>query len=370
MRSITQIAAIGLMAALFTVSARAEKLVLVAGGDMQQEGLPATQAKLNQPFGVDFNRSGEMFLVELGGGRVLKVDTAGRLTRLAGTGAKGDGGDGGPGPQAIFNAMHSLVVAPDGALLLADTLNNRVRRYDPATGRVTAFAGTGEKGDAGDGGPAAQARFGGIYCVALDPAAKRLYLTDLDNRRIRAVELTSGVVSTVAGNGEKGVPEDGAVAVKAPLVDPRAAIADRKGNVYILERSGHALRVVDPSGKIRTIVGTGKKGAEGDGGDGAAGRPERAQASLPGPGGQRDHRRYRESRHPQVLAQGRKDRAHRRQRPQGHGRHRRAAAGGRVQPAAWRLHELRRHALHRRQQQPPRAADRQMTVALAASGLP
>src|SRR5688572_33024878 len=110
MRSTTRIAAIGLTAALFTFSARAEKLVLVAGGDTQQEGLPATQAKLNQPFGVDFNRSGEMFLVELGGGRVLKVDTAGRLTRLAGTGAKGDGGDGGLGPQAIFNAMHSLVV--------------------------------------------------------------------------------------------------------------------------------------------------------------------------------------------------------------------------------------------------------------------
>jgi DNA-binding beta-propeller fold protein YncE len=244
---------------------QAEKLVLVAGGSVEQEGVPAVQAKLRGPFGVDFNRSGEMFLVELAGGRVLKVDTAGRLTRLAGTGEKGDQGDGGPGLQAVFNGMHSLVVAPDGALLLADTWNNRVRRLDPATGRVTALAGTGEKGDAGDG-PATQAKFGGIYCISLDPAGKRLYLTDLDNRRIRMLDLASGLVSTVAGNGEKGVPPDGAEAAKAPLFDPRAAAADRKGNVYVLERGGHALRVVDPAGRIRTVVGTGKKGAEGDGG--------------------------------------------------------------------------------------------------------
>lgn len=271
-----RIVASGLVYAVLATAARAEKLVLVAGGAMDQDGVAAVQAKLRGPFGVDFNRSGEMFLVELGGGRVLKVDTSGRLTRLAGTGEKGDKGDGGPGPQAVFNGMHSLVVAPDGALLLADTWNNRVRRLDPATGRVTAFAGTGEKGDAADGVPATQAKFGGIYCIALDPAGKRLYLTDLDNRRIRVMDLASGIVSTVAGNGEKDAPKDGAEAAKSPLVDPRAAVADRKGNVYVLERSGHALRVVDPTGKIRTVVGTGKKGAEGDGG-------EALQATLNGP---------------------------------------------------------------------------------------
>lgn len=256
--------------------ARAEKLVLVAGGKLEHEGVAATEAKLRGPFGVDFNRSGELFLVELGGGRVLKIDTAGRLTRLAGTGAKGDSGDGGPGLSAVFNGMHSLVVAPDGSLLLADTWNNRVRKFDPATGRVTAFAGTGEKGSSGDGGPATNARFGGIYCVALDPAGKRLYLADLDSRQIRMVDLATNVVSTVAGNGEKGVPSDGADAVKAPLVDPRAVAVDRKGNVYVLERGGHALRMVDSNGRIRTVVGTGKKGAEGDGG-------EAIKATLNGP---------------------------------------------------------------------------------------
>src|SRR5262249_18741810 len=144
---------------------------------------------------------------------------------------------------------------------------NRVRRLDPKTGIVTPFAGTGEKGYGGDGGPAAKAQFGAIYCVAFDPKGERLYLADLDNRRIRAIDRKTGIVPTVAGNGEKGVPADGAEAVKAPLVDPRAVAVDGKGNIYILERSGHALRVVDASGKIRTVAGTGKAGSTGDGGD-------------------------------------------------------------------------------------------------------
>src|SRR5262249_56564952 len=89
---------------------------------------------------------------------------------------------------------------------------------------------------------------------------------DLDNRRVRAIDLQTGVVRTVAGNGKKGVPADGADALQSPLVDPRAVAADRKGNVYILERSGHALRVVTPDGKIRTVAGTGQPGLSGDGG--------------------------------------------------------------------------------------------------------
>jgi DNA-binding beta-propeller fold protein YncE len=83
-------------------------------------------------------------------------------------------------------------------------------------------------------------------------------------------------VDTVAGNGERGKPEDEAEARRAPLVDPRAVAVDPLGNVYILERSGHALRVVDSAGKIRTVVGTGKPGNSGDGGDGR-------QATLKGP---------------------------------------------------------------------------------------
>src|SRR5262249_49734915 len=154
----------------------------------------------------------------------------------------------------------SLAVAPGGDVYLADTWNNCVRKLDPKSGTITRVAGTGEKGYAGDGGPAVKAQFGGIYCIALDAKAERLYLADLDNRRVRVVNLRNGVVDTVAGNGQKGVPPDGTDARNAPLVDPRAVAVDGAGNVYVLERGGHALRVVEPGGKIRTVAGTGQRG--------------------------------------------------------------------------------------------------------------
>ena len=97
-------------------------------------------------------------------------------------------------------------------------------------------------------------------CITLDPAKRRLQIADLKNRRIREVDLASSTVTTIAGNGKKGVPINGNDATESPLVDPRAVAADRLGNTYILERGGHALRVVDRHGKIKTVAGTGEKG--------------------------------------------------------------------------------------------------------------
>jgi sugar lactone lactonase YvrE len=157
-------------------------------------------------------------------------------------------------------------MGPDSTLYVADTWNNCVRAIDLDKGTIRRIAGTGEKGFSGDSGPAIDAQFGGVYCAALDPAGTALYLADLDNRRIRRVDLRTGMVSTVAGNGKRGIPDDGALAVEAPLVDPRAVAVDKAGNVYVLARSGHALRVVDSAGKIRTLVGNGKAGSsDGDG---------------------------------------------------------------------------------------------------------
>jgi sugar lactone lactonase YvrE len=258
-------------------AARAEKILLVAGGGEEGEGAPASESRLHHPFGVDFDKSGSMFIAELDGGRVHRVDSRGIISTIAGTGEeKGDAGDGGPAKKATFNGMHSLAIAPTGDVYIADTWNNRVRRIDQKSGTISAFAGTGQKAYAGDDGPAAKADCGGIYCIAFSPDAKTLYLADLDNRRIRAVDMASGVIRLIAGNGQRGVPADGAAAREAPLVDPRAVAADGDGNVYVLERGDHALRVVDRAGKIRTIAGTGKAGPAGDDGPALA-------ATLRGP---------------------------------------------------------------------------------------
>lgn len=247
-------------------STRAERIELVAGGDKPVAALPATESKLDGPFGVDFTPDGSTYLVEISGGRVLKVDSAGILTRVAGANVKGSKGDGGPAIDAEFNGMHSLAISPSGEMYVADTWNHRVRKIDLKTGLITNVAGIDEKGFSGDGGPATSAQTGDIYCVALDASGKQLYLADLGNKRIRKVDLTTGVITTVAGNGKSGVPQDGADAATSPLVDPRAVAVDSQNNVYILERTGNALRVVDRDGRIRTVVGTGAKGNSGDGG--------------------------------------------------------------------------------------------------------
>jgi sugar lactone lactonase YvrE len=216
---------------------------------------------LKVPFGMDF-LDGQLVATEFGGHRVVRIDSAGKVTALAGSGKKGFAD--GVGEKAEFNAPHNLAVGPDGTIYVADTLNHRVRKLDPKTGSVTTIAG-GEKGFAGDGGPAKDARFNEAYHVALEAGGKGLLVCDLGNRRIRRIDLAAGTILTVAGNGQKGVPADGAGATEAPLVDPRAVAADKTGRIWILERSGNALRVVE-DGKVRTVVGTGEKGFAGDGG--------------------------------------------------------------------------------------------------------
>jgi len=249
-----------LLSALMLVAAvRAEKIVLVAGGSDDRVGRPALQAKLKEPFGVDFDRAGNLFIVEMAAGnRLLRVDTHGTLNHIAGLPAAGDTGDGGAALSAQFNGPHNLAVLPNGNVLIADTWNGRVRQVDVGSGRVATVPGYGV--------PATQAKANGPYCITLDFTGTQLFIADL--RRVQALDLKTGKLRLVAGNGEKGLPADGVLATAAPLVDPRAVAVDRRGNVYILERNGHALRVVSPDGKIRTVVNaSGKKGATGDGGD-------------------------------------------------------------------------------------------------------
>jgi hypothetical protein len=250
-----------------TAVSRAEKIVLVAGGGAAEKDAPAEQCALHEPFDVEFTPSGEMIIAEMEhGNRVLKVDAQGILRVIAGTGAKGYFGDGGPAIAASFSGIHNLAVLPGGDLLLADSFSNALRRIDAKTGVIQTMAGDGKKGFRGDGGPAAAAQFSTLIQISLDPSAARLYMADIGNRRVRRIDLASGVISTVAGNGRTGIPADGEDAVNAPLVDPRAVVPDSAGGFYILERSGNALRYVNPEGKIKTVAGTGQKGFSGDGG--------------------------------------------------------------------------------------------------------
>src|SRR5688572_6588079 len=102
---------------------------------------------LNEPFSIDFDAAGRAYIAEMSGHRISTLDPAsGKLSVLAGTGAKGLTGDGGPGDQATFNGPHDLLVGPDGQVYVADTFNNVVRKIDPRSGKVARVAGTGKKG--------------------------------------------------------------------------------------------------------------------------------------------------------------------------------------------------------------------------------
>lgn len=199
-----------------------KRVVLVAG----DSSLP-----LKEPFGTGVDHEGKLWIIEMASGnRLLKLDHTGVLTIVA-------------GPQP-FNGPHNLALLPEGDVLIADTWNGVIRRVAAKTGAVSTLPGFSV--------PTEQARAAGPYCITLDFAGKTLFIADL--RRIQALELATGKLQVVAGNGKKGVPQDGALAVDAPLVDPRAVAPDRQGNVYILDRGGNALRVVDKAGRIRTVV--------------------------------------------------------------------------------------------------------------------
>ena len=221
-----------------SAAGRADTVELVAGG-------------LTQPFAVAWEKDGSLLFVEMTPGhRLARLGADGTVTTLA--------------EKPALNSPHDLLVTPDGAVLVADTFGHAVRRF--AGGKLAPFAGTGQKGFAGDGGPAANAKFDEAYSLALSRDGKSLYVVDLKNRRVRRIDLGAGTVHPFAGNGQKGEPTDGKPAVAEPLVDPRAVAVDSSGNVYVLERGGHRLRVVKPDGTIHTVAGTGKPGRGGDGG--------------------------------------------------------------------------------------------------------
>lgn len=247
-----------IISAIFTLLATAT----ISQAEPKPEIIAQASDGLNNPFGITFDSKQNTYIVEYLGGRIFRIGQDGKLEYFSGKPEKGYAGDGGPAKDAVFNGMHNAVCTADDQLYISDTRGNRIRKIDLTTGIISTFAGTGKAGFTGDDGPASTAQLSDPISISLSKNADQLLISDINNRRIRTIDLKSGKIKTLAGNGEKGVPEDGTLASKAPLFDPRGCAMDSKGNLYILERGGHALRVVGSDGKIITVAGTGKKGSE------------------------------------------------------------------------------------------------------------
>lgn len=237
-------------------------------------GTPTTEA-VSEPFSVDFDSKGALYGVEFTkSNRIFKLD-GGKLSFIAGVqhGEEEKGkkaiapvNDGTDPQRAVFNGMHDIQITRDGRAYIGDSFHNRVRLLDLASGRVSTIAGTGASGFSGDGGPATAATFSITMTATLSPDQKRIYIADIGNSRTRMIDLGSGVVSTVAGSGKKGLPADDSDALTAPMGDTRAVTQANDGTLYVLLRGGNSLVAVK-DGKARTVVNAaGKSGYGGDGG--------------------------------------------------------------------------------------------------------
>lgn len=230
------------------------------------DGGPAEQALLREPFMCDFDSRGNLYFTEARNHTVRRVDQATAvITTVVGTGADGYSGDGGPAGQATLNQPYALRIDANDDIYMVDRLNAAVRKVDAATGVITTVVGTGEPGYGGDGGPGNQAQLREPNDVFLDGKGG-LLIADIQDQRVRLLDLDTGIITTFAGNGEKVRGGDGRPANQASILGARAVCMDSKGNTYICEREGHGVRKVDANGIMSTLAGTGERGYTGDGG--------------------------------------------------------------------------------------------------------
>jgi sugar lactone lactonase YvrE len=244
-------------------------IITVAGNGTQGysgDGGPATSAMLNYPTGVALDSNGNVFFDDTYNHRVREVvNTTGIIITVAGTGTRGFSGDGGPATSAMLNYPYGVAVDANGNVFIADTDNNRIREVVKATGNIVTVAGTGYGAYNGDGVPATTAQVNLPYGVAVD-ANGNLFIADSFNNRIREVNQATGVISTIAGNGTLGYSGDGGPATAAMLYGPRSVAVDASGNVFIADYYNHRIReVVQATGVITTVAGTGTRGYNGDG---------------------------------------------------------------------------------------------------------
>ena len=217
------------------------------------DGSPAISAQLNYPGGIALDSSRNLYIADTSNSRIRKVTPQGVISTVAGTGEAGFSGDGGPATSARINYPRDIAVDSSGNLFIADSINYRIRKVTPE-GVISTVSGTGTSGFSGDGGPALSASIGYISAVAVDGVGN-LWISDNSNYRIRKITST-GIISTVAGNGVFGLSGDGGPATSARLAAPRGIVLDGSGNLLIADTGNSRIRRVNTEGIISTVFVT------------------------------------------------------------------------------------------------------------------
>ena len=234
-------------------------ITTVAGNGTQgqsPDGTVAVNASIDVPIMLAVDAAGALYFTETGTSRVKKVSTQGILTTIAGTGQSGYSGDNGPAIAAKLNGPIGVAVDGAGGVIIADSSNYVIRRVD-LSGIIRTIAGNGQYGFGGDNATATSATLGKPWTVTVDAAGNILFV-DYDNARIRRID-SKGIIATVAGNGQIGLGADNIPAVNSPLYYPFGVWPEPSGSFVIADFSNNVIRRVSSAGIITTIAGNGSK---------------------------------------------------------------------------------------------------------------
>jgi sugar lactone lactonase YvrE len=236
-------------------------------GSYAGDGGPATSAELYNPGGVAVDPAGNLFIADFQNNRIREVIVAtGNITTVAGTGSPGFSGDGAAANLAQLRNPVFLALDAAGDLFITDWGNSRIREVVAATGNIQTIAGNGTGGFAGDGFAATSGELYYPNGVAVDLTGN-VYIGDAGNNRVRRVDAVTQKLSTIAGNGGAGFSGDGAAAISAQLNAPLGVAVDLSGNVLVADYYNNRIRRIAAStGTITTVAGSSNYGYDGDGG--------------------------------------------------------------------------------------------------------
>ncbi len=227
------------------------------------DGGLATLAQIDHPTGITVDVNGNVYISDWTNNRIRKVDASGIITTFAGTGVGGFSGDGGSAISAQINYPNGLAVDASGSIYIADKVNHRIRKIN-SSGIITTVVGNGTQGYSGDGGLATAAEINLPLDVEFDGLGN-MFVLDTYNQRIRKIN-SSGIITTIAGNGIYGFSGDGGSATLAQINHPSGLVIDQSNNIYFCDMLNHRLRKINSLGIITTFAGTGVAGFSGDGG--------------------------------------------------------------------------------------------------------
>ena len=266
---------IALAVLLVTAQATAPRVTTLIGTGVA--GYSDTQ--VNNPYGLVIGPDGALYFCDLDNQRIRRLDlTTHRVTTIAGSGERGYRGDGGPAVAAALNMPHELRFDRRGDIYIAERDNHVIRKIDRATGIISTVAGTGIAGFSGDGGPGSKAQLRQPHSIVFDRDGT-LLVCDIGNHRVRRLHLDTGVIDTYAGTGEAAATPDGAAVRGTPLKGPRTMALAGNGDLYLALREGNAIYRIDAASQtLHHVAGTGESGYAGDGGAATA-------AKLGGPKG-------------------------------------------------------------------------------------